>query len=80
LHGVDRKEQHTILFVTSGGFQAEFAILVYLKEGAANGPAVRDHMYLQNYYTYYRSYYYYYYYYYYCYYHYYYKKGHEEVE
>jgi hypothetical protein len=35
------REQH-ILFVTSGGIQAELTILAYLKEDAANGPAVRD--------------------------------------
>ena len=31
-----------IIFVTSGGFQAELTILAYLKEDAANGPAGRD--------------------------------------
>jgi len=36
------QEQHVIIFVTSGGFQAELTILTYLKEDAANGPAGRD--------------------------------------
>jgi len=62
------QEQHIILFVTSGGLQADLTILAYLTEDGANSPAVRNpvSLYLQNYY--YRSYYYYYYYYY-CYLH-----------
>ena len=35
------QEQH-ILFVTSGGFQAELTTLAYLKEDVADSPAVRD--------------------------------------
>jgi len=49
-----------ILFVTSGGLQAELTILAYLTEDVANSPAVRDPVSLfvyANYY--YRSYYYY---------------------
>jgi hypothetical protein len=64
-----QEQQHIILFVTSGGFQAELTILTYLKEDVANSPAVRNpvSLYLQNYY--YHSYYYHNYYH--CYYYYY---------